>query len=94
MSSVNPRSNRSKADMMAPVKIKGLRRPHFEVDLSATVPTIGCTISPDKGPAIHTRDVLLFVKPRERRYGVQYVCSTPQTKLRKQLVMWDLRHAG
>lgn len=81
MSSVNPRSRRNMADMMAPVIMNGLRRPHLEVDLSATVPTIGCTISPDNGPAIHTREVLLLVRPRERRYGVQYVCSTPHTNL-------------
>ncbi|KAK5628093.1 hypothetical protein RRF57_003808 [Xylaria bambusicola] len=83
MSSVKPKSSRNSADIMAPVRMKGRRRPNLDVDLSAMVPTIGCTTSPDNGPAIHTSDVLLFVNPRERRYGVQYVCSTPHTNLGK-----------
>jgi len=71
MSPVNPRSSKNRADMIAPIIMKGLRLPHLDVDLSASVPTIGWTMSPERGPAIHTREVLLLVRPRERRYGVQ-----------------------
>jgi hypothetical protein len=30
-------------------------------------PTMGCTMRPDSGPAIQTREVLLLVRPRLRR---------------------------
>ena len=55
---------------MDPPIMKGLLLPHFDVDRSAIAPTIGWTIMPDSGPATQTADVLLFVRPRESRYGV------------------------
>jgi hypothetical protein len=64
---------RQAATMSDPTTINGLRLPYFDFDLSAITPTIGCMMSPDRGPAIHTRDVRLFVRPSARRYGVQSI---------------------
>jgi hypothetical protein len=51
--------------------MNGRRLPYFDFDRSAITPTIGCITNPESGPAIHTSDVRLFVRPRFRRYGVQ-----------------------
>lgn len=67
ISFVKPNVRRQKADSIEPSTMKGLRRPHFDVDSSANAPTMGCTMRPESGPAIQTKDVLLFVRPRERR---------------------------
>lgn len=73
ISDVHPRTNRQRATTKDPKTMKGLRRPHFDRDRSAMTPMRGWMISPDSGPAIHTRDVLDFVRPSCRRYGVQSV---------------------
>ena len=73
ISLVKPSVRRQRADTAAPTMMKGRRRPHFDLDSSAMAPTMGCTMRPERGPAIHTSDVLLFVKPSDRRYGVQSV---------------------
>ena len=39
-------------------------------------PTMGCTMSPERGPAIHTSEVLLLVRPSDSRYGVQSVIGS------------------
>lgn len=59
--------------MEDPTAMYGLLRPHLDVLESASAPTIGCTMRPDKGPAIQTNDVWLLVKPRFSKYGVQSV---------------------
>jgi hypothetical protein len=71
ISLVNPNVSRDNATMRAPPMMKGRRRPHFDVHESDMAPTMGCVKSPERGPAIQTRDVLDFVRPRFRRYGVQ-----------------------
>jgi hypothetical protein len=81
ISLVKPSARRQMATIIAPTTMKGLRRPHFDLDSSARVPTIGWTSRPDNGPAIHTSEVLLLLRPRLSKYGVQYVISTPQVKL-------------
>jgi hypothetical protein len=58
--------------------MKGLRRPHFDRDRSAITPIRGWMINPDRGPAIHTNEVLDLVKPSCRRYGVQ---SNPDNRV-------------
>lgn len=67
ISPVHPNTNRQTATIRAPPIMKGLRLPHFDLELSASTPTTGCMISPDKGPAIHTSDVRLLVRPSWRR---------------------------
>ncbi|KAI4190907.1 MAG: hypothetical protein L6R41_000508 [Letrouitia leprolyta] len=52
---------------MAPPIMKGLRLPYFDLELSASTPTTGPITSPDNGPAIHTKEVLLFLKRMLRR---------------------------
>lgn len=59
------------ATMAVPATIKGRRLPQRDVLPSATTPTMGWTMSPERGPAIQTSEVLLFVRPRLSRYGVQ-----------------------
>lgn len=63
ISEVHPRTSRQKATTNDPKTIKGLRRPHFDRDRSAITPIRGWMINPDNGPAIHTKEVLDFVKP-------------------------------
>jgi len=67
ISRVKPSTNMKKAESKAPNTMYGLRRPHFDLDSSAIAPTMGWTMRPDKGPAIHTRDVFDLVRPRESR---------------------------
>lgn len=57
--------------------MNGLRRPHFDRDRSAITPIKGWIINPDKGPAIHTNEVLDLVNPSCRRYGVQSSQKNP-----------------
>lgn len=70
---VHPSTIKQRPTTSDPATMKGLRLPHFDLELSASTPTTGCMISPDRGPAIHTRDVRLLVRPSWRRYGVQSV---------------------
>lgn len=51
--------------------MNGLRLPYLDLELSASTPMTGPITSPDNGPAIHTSDVLLLVRPNCKRYGVQ-----------------------
>lgn len=67
ISLVQPRVIRLAATIEDPTAIYGLLRPHLEVLESASAPTMGCTMRPDSGPAIHTNDVWLLVKPRFNR---------------------------
>jgi hypothetical protein len=71
ISDAQPRERRQKHTITAPPTMYGLLRPQLDLDLSDKVPTIGCIISPERGPAIQTKDTLLFVSPRLRRKGVQ-----------------------
>jgi len=66
--------------------MNGLLLPHFDVLRSAHMPTIGCTISPESGPATQTAEVVDFFKPNCNRYGVAYVISRPQVSLQHSLV--------
>lgn len=59
------------ATTIPPPIINGLRLPYFDLELSASTPMTGPITSPDSGPAIHTSDVLLLVRPSCKRYGVQ-----------------------
>jgi len=58
---------RLSATIMEPATIIGRLLPHFDVELSAMTPMIGCTIIPEMGPASQTMDVWPFVNPRESR---------------------------
>ena len=71
ISDVHPNTRRQNATTTEPTTMNGLRRPHFDLDRSAMTPIKGWIISPDNGPAIHTNEVLDFVRPSCRRYGVQ-----------------------
>ena len=73
ISPVHPSTNKPKPTIMVPPIMKGLRRPHLDLELSASTPTTGCIISPESGPAIHTSDVWALLRPSWRRYGVQSV---------------------
>ena len=66
-SDAHPSTNRQAPTITAPTTMNGLRRPHLDFDLSENTPTTGCIMRPDNGPAIHTNDVRLFVKPSESR---------------------------
>ena len=70
ISAVHPSTNKAKPTIMVPPIMNGLRRPHFDLELSASTPMTGCIMSPDNGPAIHTRDVWALLRPSWRRYGV------------------------
>ena len=52
-------------------RIHGLRLPHLDDEASDIVPTMGWTIRPDKGGAIHTSEVWLFARPSCKRCGVK-----------------------
>lgn len=67
ISLVKPSTSRLTATMAVPATMKGLLLPHLDVFPSAMTPMMGWTIRPESGPAIQTRDVLLFVRPRLRR---------------------------
>lgn len=73
ISLVHPSVIKLAATIQEPTAMYGLLRPHLDVLESAKAPTIGCTIRPDRGPAIQTKDVWLLVKPRFNKYGVQSV---------------------
>lgn len=77
ISLVQPSTKSDAETMIVAIKMYGLLRPHFDLLESARTPTIGWVMMPLSGPAIQTTDVWLFVNPRLRRYGVQYVISTP-----------------
>lgn len=77
ISLVQPSTSSDAETMIVAIKMYGLLRPHFDLLESARTPTIGWVMMPLSGPAIQTTDVWLFVNPRLRRYGVQYVISTP-----------------
>lgn len=79
-SAVQPSVRRQATTTTEPPIMKGLRLPHFDLDRSAITPTIGWTIRPESGPAIHTRDVRLLLRPSWRRYGVQSSGRFQQTK--------------
>ena len=53
--------------MSEPAIMYGRRRPHLSVDESDMVPMIGCTIKPDSGGAMKTREVWVFARPNWRR---------------------------
>lgn len=57
ISLVHPSVIRLPATIQDPTAMYGLLRPHLDVLESASAPTIGCTMRPDKGPAIQTNDV-------------------------------------
>lgn len=63
ISAVHPRIIRQKATTKEPNIMNGRRRPHLDRDRSAMTPIRGWMINPDNGPAIHTNEVLDFVKP-------------------------------
>ena len=67
ISLVKPRVSTLAQTMTVPTTIMGRRRPHFDVFSSAMTPTMGCTMSPESGPATQTSEVLLFVRPSLRR---------------------------
>ena len=68
ISTAYPITSRQRAAMTEPPTMKGRRRrPHLELDRSATTPTTGCMINPNSGPAIHTSEVRLLVRPSCRR---------------------------
>lgn len=73
ISDVHPSTIKHIPTINDPPIMNGLLLPHFDLELSASTPTTGCMISPERGPAIHTKEVLLFVRPNWRRYGVQSV---------------------
>ena len=81
ISLVEPKTNKARATTTVPTRMKGLLRPHLEVLSSAMTPTTGWTMRPDRGPAIQTADVLLLVRPRLSRYGVQSVGSQHQVRV-------------
>lgn len=70
ISAVQPMTNRHTATARDPISMNGRRRPYFDRELSAMTPTNGCTINPERGPAIQTADIRLLERPKERRYGV------------------------
>lgn len=74
-SDAQPKTNKHSPTTNEPTIMNGRRRPHFDVDRSVIIPTRGCIINPDNGPAIHTSEVFDFVRPSWRRYGVQSAVS-------------------
>jgi hypothetical protein len=71
ISLVHPSVSKHALTAIVPHTINGRLRPYRAFERSDITPTIGCMIRPDNGPAIQTSEILLFVKPSARRYGVQ-----------------------
>jgi hypothetical protein len=67
ISLVNPRLRRLQTTTAVAAAIIGLLRPHLDFDWSDITPITGCTIRPDNGPAIHTREVCPFDNPNDKR---------------------------
>lgn len=44
-----------------------LRRPHLNLHRSDIIPTSGCTITPENGPAIHTNESVDLGSPKDKR---------------------------
>lgn len=63
ISDAQPMMRKHTATMTEPTIMYGRRRPHLRVDLSDIVPMIGCTINPDSGGAMKTRDVCVLARP-------------------------------
>src|SRR5215469_14341020 len=82
---VHPSKRSERLTTIVPTAINGLLRPYFDVERSANMPTIGCIIRPESGPAIQTRETCDLVRPRFNRYGVQYPISIPQVNLLSQV---------
>ena len=63
ISTAHARAHRQTATKIEQTNTYGRLRPHLSVEESDTVPTIGCTIRPDNGGAIHTREIWLLARP-------------------------------
>lgn len=86
ISAAHPIVRKHAATMSEPAIIYGRLRPHLSVDESDIVPMIGCTINPDKGGAMKTRDVWVLARPNWRRYGVKSVASPSAPRSRTMMV--------
>lgn len=86
ISAAHPMVRKHAATMSEPAIIYGRLRPHLSVDESEIVPMIGCTINPDKGGAMKTRDVWVLARPNWRRYGVKSVCLLISTRFWTKVV--------
>jgi hypothetical protein len=75
---VLPMPKKPKTTPIVEVTIKILRRPHLNLHRSDIIPTSGCTMTPEHGPAIHTNESVDFGSPRDNRYGLIYANSTDQ----------------
>lgn len=64
---------RQRLIIAVPAAMKGLLRPHFDVQRSAVSPTSGWTIKPVIAPDIDTRASRDFGSPSSRRNGVVYM---------------------
>jgi hypothetical protein len=93
ISRVKPNIRRQAVTMTAPMTMRGRRRPHLDLLSSDMTPTMGWTMSPDRGPATQTRDVLLLVRPRLRRYGVQSE-AYQLSNWTKEMDWWDQGRTG
>src|SRR5271156_3927840 len=56
-SDVQPSINRPAPTKMEPPVMKGRLLPYFDVERSDRASTTGCMIRPERGPAIHTKEV-------------------------------------
>jgi hypothetical protein len=91
ISEVHPSNRKHTATASAPPIMNGRRLPHRDRDRSARMPTTGCIMSPESGPAIHTKDIRDFVMPSWRRYGVQSACCV-HISVRKTWDGWLRSH--
>lgn len=69
ISDAHARPMRNNATKMEKSSINGLLLPHLSCEESDHTPITGCTIKPDSGGAIQTREVWLLAKPSLRRCG-------------------------
>ena len=75
-SRAQPRSIIAKTQIRQPAIMYGRRRPNRDLERSANAPTRGWTIRPESGPAMKTRDMYDFDRPRSSRNGEATGCQT------------------
>ena len=71
ISVAHPKMHKNTAAKIELASMYGLLRPHRDFEASDTAPTMGCTIRPDNGGAIHTNEVWLLARPSCSRRGVK-----------------------
>lgn len=91
------RATRDTVVEMHPINTKILLLPKDNIHLSLNIPTIGCPIEPDNGPANHTSDSTRFEMWSDKRNGVasensvdHASCNAPRISVKMIMYSDDL----